>query len=205
MRIPLKIVIATRNLGKFREIKQILAGLPIQFQSTGEFPSLPKAEESGSTYLENAREKARIIAELCQTWALADDSGLEVEGLAWQPGVRASRYAGEDAGDGANIQKMLKELSAPHLSRRAVFRCTMVLKHPDGQEFVTEGELWGEILQSPQGSSGFGYDPVFFVPEKGKTLAQMGEEEKNRISHRTQALKKLIPTLQALISKSPSD
>ncbi len=156
-------------------------------------------QESGSTYLENAREKARRVAEYCQSWALADDSGLEVEGLAWQPGLRSSRYAGEGAGDEANIQKMLKDLSASHVSRRAVFRCTMVLRHPDGREFVTEGELWGEILHSPRGSSGFGYDPVFFVPEKGRTLAEMGEEEKNKISHRTQALQGLIPRLRTLI------
>ncbi len=195
----MKLIIATRNEGKFREIQQILAALPIQFQSAREFPLIPEVQESGSTYLENAREKAKIISESCQGWILADDSGLEVEGLGWQPGVRSSRYAGEDAGDAANIQKMLKDLSAPHVSRRAVFRCTMVLRHSDGREFVTEGELWGEILRSPRGSSGFGYDPVFFVPEKGKTLAEMGGEEKNRISHRTKALRKLIPKLRTLI------
>jgi XTP/dITP diphosphohydrolase len=189
--MAVKLVIATRNLGKLREIQEILAELPLKLLSLNDFPKVPEFEENASTYLENAREKARLVAEHSGLWSLADDSGLEVEALEWRPGVYSARFAGAEATDRDNIQQLLDELQQHPGQRRAVFRCTMVLRHPDGREFVTEGELWGEIVSVPRGSAGFGYDPVFLIPERGETLAQMGSQEKNKISHRTKALEKM--------------
>lgn len=189
---PPQIVLATRNAGKLAEIREILSDLPVEWVSLQNYPDCPEVAEDGSTYLENARQKARIIAAHCQAWALADDSGLEVETLDWEPGVYSARYAGEPGDDAKNNQKLLRELAGiPEEGRRAVFRCTMVLAHPDGREFVTTGELWGEISFQVRGEKGFGYDPLFLLPETGRTLAELGPTEKNRISHRTLALAKL--------------
>jgi XTP/dITP diphosphohydrolase len=131
---------------------------------------------------------------------LADDSGLEVEALEWRPGVQSARYAGDHPTYQDNIQKLLKELrDVPREKRRAVFRCCMVLFHPDGRERVSHGELWGVIRETPAGSHGFGYDPVFEIPEAGRTLAQMSLREKNKISHRVRALDKMKQHLQEIL------
>lgn len=181
----------------------MLAELPLQLVSLRDYPNLPLAEENGETYLANAVEKAAVAAEHSQCWVLADDSGIEVEGLNWQPGIRSARFAGEQASDEENNLKLLQALQEnPDLSRRAVFRCVLVLFHPDGAFVYTEGELWGEILDKARGEQGFGYDPLFYLPEKGKALAELSAEEKNRISHRTLALEKMKEHLRRLLAKN---
>lgn len=195
----LKIVLATRNLGKLREIQSILSDLPLQLQSLSEYPDAPEAQETGSTYLENAREKARLVAEYTGHWALADDSGLEVEALGWKPGLHSARFAGPNASDSDNIQKLLREFPRNADSKRAVFRCILVLRNRDGREFSTEGALWGVICSSPSGTDGFGYDPIFYLSDRKKTLAELSAEEKNKISHRTQALEKMKPHLRKIL------
>jgi len=195
---PPKIVVATRNAGKLAEIQALLADWSIEWHSLSEFPHAPEAPELADTYLENAREKAELIAAHTGCWALADDSGLEVEALGWRPGVRSARFAGDQATDEENIRKVLQELKTqPQAGRRAVFRCSIVLQSPEGKERSSEGELWGEIADQVLGEKGFGYDPIFFLPERGKTLAQMEPDEKNSLSHRTQALLRLRESLSA--------
>ncbi|MFO1464451.1 MAG: RdgB/HAM1 family non-canonical purine NTP pyrophosphatase [bacterium] len=195
----MKILLATRNEGKLREIRQILADPRIEWLSLRDYPSCPEARESADTYLENAREKARLAAEHSGLWALADDSGLEVEALGWRPGVRSARFAGPAADDRANNRRLLEELSeVPPERRRAVFRCVLVLRSPQGQELSAEGELWGKIAAEARGEGGFGYDPLFCL-ESGSCLAELSPEEKNRISHRTRALENLKPHLLHLL------
>jgi XTP/dITP diphosphohydrolase len=193
------VVVATHNAGKVSEIRDILKGFPLNFKNLGDFPGCPEVEESGATYLENAREKARTAASFSQEWSLADDSGLEVAALSGRPGVRSARFAGPRATDRDNIQKILQELSDRGLAGSpAAFRCVMVLRHPDGREFVSEGEWRGEIVLAPRGTKGFGYDPIFFLPEFGKTAAELTPDEKNRFSHRAQALRGIQKVLARL-------
>ena len=153
---------------------------------------LPEILEDGDTFFENAMKKARTVAEVTGLMALADDSGLEVDALNGAPGVRSARFAGPEASDADNNRKLLRELrDVPDGKRSSRFRCVMVLYHPSGRWISAEGSCEGMITQKPRGNSGFGYDPIFFVPEMGKTMAQIGPEEKNRISHRGGALREL--------------
>ena len=199
----MKILIATRNLGKFKEISDMLADLPLQLASLRDYPDLPETEEDGETYLANAIKKADVAAAFSGCWVLADDSGLEVEGLAWKPGIHSARFAKLGASDEENNAKLLEMLKERKgISRRAVFRCTLVLFHPDGAFIFTKGELWGEILEAPRGMQGFGYDPLFYLPEKTKTLAELDAEEKNRISHRTMALEKMKEHIRRLLPQN---
>lgn len=195
----MKLVVATRNAGKWREIQAILEAPGLEILSLRDFPNAPEVVEDGATYLENARKKARAVAEHCGDWALADDSGLEVDALGGRPGVHSARYAGEGAGDAENLQKLLHETAAVEPSRRgACFRCVLVLRHPDGREFSTEGELRGSLAGAPRGAGGFGYDPVFLPSGFAQTLAELSAEEKNRISHRRRALEKLKALLRSI-------
>lgn len=197
----MKLVLASQNKGKILEISNMLADLPVEVLSLQDFPGCPEAEEPHETYLENAQEKAKVAVEFCKTWVLADDSGLEVAGLNWGPGVISARYAGENVTYEDNYRKMLSELKGREgEDRKAVFRCCMVMLHPDGRELVTRGELWGVICHEPKGDQGFGYDPIFELPEKGQTLAQLSLEEKNKISHRTQALELMKEKIKDLIA-----
>ncbi len=196
----MKVVLASRNEGKLREIRSILTGPEIEWVSLCDFPSCPESEESGATYLHNARDKAVLTAEHTGCWALADDSGLEVEALNWQPGVRSARYAGKAGDDRANNARLLRELgSRPEAERRAVFRCILVLRDPRGQEFVANGELWGKIATLERGKEGFGYDPLFIPEGHAQTLAELGSGAKNRLSHRRCALEKLRQFLPILL------
>lgn len=197
--MPLKLVVATGNSGKLREIKDILKGDPIEVLSLKDFPGCPESEEPFQTYLENARDKARLVAEHCGTWALADDSGLEVEALGGRPGVLSARYAGEGVSYEDNYRKVLTEMEDIEEGRRgAVFYCCMVLRHPDGREFVTEGRLKGRITPAPRGDQGFGYDPIFYSEELHQTLAEIPLARKNQISHRHRALLQMAPILHRL-------
>jgi XTP/dITP diphosphohydrolase len=198
----MKLVLATRNAGKQREIQELLKKDPIEVLTLNDFPDCPDSVEPFDTYRENARDKARLVAEHCGCWALADDSGLEVDALNGRPGVLSARYAGDEVSYADNNLKVLRELSGvPENQRGARFRCCMVLRHPDGREFFTEGVLSGRITRTPKGEGGFGYDPIFFLPEKGKTMAELSLEEKNKVSHRHLALVKMLPILRGELGK----
>jgi XTP/dITP diphosphohydrolase len=198
---PQEVVIATRNPGKLREIKAILSSLPLKFLSLEDFPDLPEVVEDGATFAENAGKKARTIADFTGRPAIADDSGLAVDALQGRPGVFSSRYAGENATDGDRCQKLLEEMaSIPEGKRQARFVCAMAVARPEGRMEVVEGECSGWITLTPRGKHGFGYDPIFFVPQFGKTMAELEPEEKNRVSHRARALEKLKGILPAFLS-----
>ncbi len=198
-----KILLATANRGKIKEIKEILEGLDLDIVTLDDYPGLSLPPEDGSTFRENALIKARGAASKTGVAVLADDSGLEVDFLGGLPGIRSARYAGTGAQDKENWLKLLKELEGvPEEKRRARFRCALALVWPDGEEEVFEGSLDGVILGEPRGGHGFGYDPVFFIPEMGKTAAELTPNEKNSVSHRAKALEKLKNRLENRYKKS---
>jgi len=169
----------------------MLEDLNIEILSMNDYTDLPDVEEDGKTFFENAFKKAKIISEHTEEVVLADDSGLEVEYLGGEPGVYSSRYSGSDATDSSNMRKLLESLKDVSVEKRsAAFRCVLVLYSPDGRYMSFEGSLQGIIHDEPVGDGGFGYDPVFFLPEQKLTVAQLPPEEKNRISHRAQAVDK---------------
>ncbi len=166
-------------------------------QSLDDYPNLPDIIEDGNSFLDNALKKARTIAELTGEMVLADDSGLEVAALDGAPGIYSARYAGQGADDKKNILKLLSDLAGvPPEERAAAFRCILVLYRPDGRYDAFDGKWEGRIAEAPAGKRGFGYDPVFFLPERGITVAQLPAEIKNRISHRAKAAEKLKVWLQ---------
>jgi XTP/dITP diphosphohydrolase len=194
-----QLFVATGNRGKLSEIRAILHGVVDELLSPDQFPNLPEVEEDGATFEENAIKKARSAAQATGLPSLADDSGLVVDLLHGRPGVLSARYAGEGASDGANIAKLLQDLSSlPAEPKRAHFVCVMAFCLPDGSCATFHGELHGEIISDPAGSHGFGYDPVFYLPDYGMTLAQLDPEQKNVISHRAAALARLRGNLAAL-------
>ena len=183
-----KIVVGTRNSGKVREIQTALADLPFAVVGLPE-TDIPDVEETGTTFQENAILKARHYCQFTGEYCLADDSGLEVDALDGEPGVYSARYAGLDATDAANNEKLLTVLKeVPPSGRTARFRSVLVLAGPDGSLLLVDGVCEGVILDEARGTGGFGYDPLFYMPSQGKTLAEMTIEEKNRISHRGNAL-----------------
>lgn len=199
------VVLATRNQHKVQEIRDLLAELPMTFLSLADFPDLPEVIEDGSTCQENAVKKARETATGTGHWALADDTGLEVEALGGRPGVHAARYAGEHATYADNCEKLLEELKdIPQEQRGARFLTVMVLSDSQGHTEVVEGALQGQITEKFYGSKGFGYDPVFYVPDANKTLAEMTLAEKNSCSHRGQALRLAIDLLKQQLEVTPS-
>lgn len=195
----MKIVLASRNQGKLREIKDLLDGLGIEWVSLADIDDPPEVIEDGDTFYANALKKARIIAEYANCPALADDSGLEVEALQGAPGIHSARYSGPGADDLSNIEKLLRDLEGvPPDRRAAAFHCVLVLYYPDGCHQVFEGRWEGRISEVMRGRRGFGYDPVFYLGEAGKTVAELLPEEKNRRSHRAQAIRKLKRHLEAV-------
>ena len=183
-----KIVVGTRNNGKVREIQTALADLPFAVVGLPE-TDIPDVEETGTTFQENAILKARHYCQFTGEYCLADDSGLEVDALDGEPGVYSARYAGLDATDAANNEKLLTVLKeVPPSGRTARFRSVLVLAGPDGSLLLVDGVCEGVILDEARGTGGFGYDPLFYMPSQGKTMAEMTIEEKNRISHRGNAL-----------------
>jgi XTP/dITP diphosphohydrolase len=159
-------------------------------------------EETGETFAENALLKAETVAKKLNTIVLADDSGLKVDALGGQPGVYSARYAGEEKNDAANNAKLLSELAElPEQERGAQFHCTLALAHPEKESLVIEGEVEGYILAVPRGENGFGYDPLFYVPELEKSMAELSGEEKNKISHRAVALRKLEKELDSWLNQ----
>lgn len=193
----MELLVATRNAGKLREIAALLEGSGIVLRGLGDFPELPEVEEDGATFAENAQKKAATIARLSGRLTLADDSGLEVEALGGAPGVISARYAGVQGDDSGNNRKLLQELAGVAPERRgAAFVCAMALCTPDGECRHFFGRLPGMILESPRGAGGFGYDPLFYVPAHGQTLAELPLAEKNAISHRGQALRQAVAALR---------
>ncbi|MEK6797682.1 MAG: XTP/dITP diphosphatase [Planctomycetota bacterium] len=194
------LLIATSNPGKLREVRAILAGLPLNLLTLADFPDLPAAIEDGATFEENAAKKALHYAGHAGTWTLADDSGLEVDALGGAPGVYSARYAGEGADDRANNAKLIRELSGVPVKRRtARFRCAVALASPTEVLAKAAGAFEGLIVDEPRGPNGFGYDPHFFVPECNMTSAQMSPELKNSLSHRGQALRAIQPKIVQLL------
>jgi XTP/dITP diphosphohydrolase len=188
------LVLATRNQGKVREIESALSIASIAFQSLNNFPDLPEIIEDGSAFLENALKKARIISSHLHLPVLADDSGLEVDFLNGAPGIHSARFSGPAATDRENNEKLLGLLEGvPEERRTARFRCILVLYDPSGRWVQTEGACEGRIAFALKGDQGFGYDPVFYLPQFQKTMAQLPMETKNRISHRAKALEKMRP------------
>ena len=192
-----ELVLATRNPDKGRELAALLKGLGIRIRTLAEFPAVPEVVEDGDTCEANAVKKAVAIAQYTKLPAAADDTGLMVEALGGRPGVHAARYAGEGATYEDNCKKLLQELAGvPRERRGARFVTVAALADPDGKVEVVQGILDGLITDAPAGTKGFGYDPVFFVPELGKTLAQLTPDEKNRVSHRARAFEKVRELLQ---------
>jgi XTP/dITP diphosphohydrolase len=196
----LELFLATRNEGKIREIRELLKGCNTRIISLRDYPDAPEVVENGQSYRDNALKKARFFARWMGKLTLADDSGLEVDYLKGKPGVFSARYAGEVANDRENIRRVLRELEGISPPKRgAVFRCVMALVAPWGDEEVVEGECRGWIGLEERGEKGFGYDPIFVIPRYGKTVAELTLAEKNRLSHRGKALKKLIKILKGYI------
>lgn len=186
------LIVATRNKGKLLEIRKILEGVDGTIYSLEDFPDLPEIEEDGATFEQNAVKKASTVARLTGLPALADDSGLVVDYLGGRPGVYSARYAGPDATDAMNNERLLGELhGVPRERRGAAFHCVIALCQSDGSYATFAGELRGVILDAPRGTGGFGYDPLFLVEEEGLTLAELPLERKNSLSHRGKALDKL--------------
>ena len=187
-----QLVVATTNQGKLREIAHSLQGVVEQVISLAELSAIGPIVEDGETFQANALIKARTVGLATGLPVLADDSGLEVAALAGRPGVHSARYAGEQASDADNNAKLLREMAGiPPAERSAAFHCAMVLWFPGGRYEVFDGYLRGTILTAFQGTGGFGYDPLFLVDGAGQTLAELSLAEKNRLSHRGQALAQL--------------
>ena len=197
-----KLLIATRNPGKFNELSAILDGVPFTLVSLTQAQVDEDVEETGSTLEENATLKAVTYARLSGLPTLADDSGLEVEALGGEPGPLSSRYAGEQATDAQRIAFLLKKLeNIPEERRNARFRCVIAIARPSDPVELYTGECHGTIISRPRGSSGFGYDPVFLLPELGKTMAELSPQEKNRVSHRCIAARKAAAALKRRVAE----
>ena len=195
-----KLLIATRNPGKAREIATVLSDLPFEFVSLLDYPDAPEIEETGATFTENAVLKARAYAACTGELTLADDSGLEVDALGGAPGVLSSRFAPTDPERIAKLIDLMKEI--PDDGRSARFRCAIAVAWPDGRVETCEGSLEGVIAREPRGTNGFGYDPVLYLPELGKHVAELSPSEKNAISHRGKALVKAKELLSAVVANN---
>lgn len=194
----MRLVVASGNEGKRREIQAILAGLEVELVAMTEL-GVASPEETGDTFEANALLKARAVVEATGLPALADDSGLEVDALDGRPGVRSARYAGDDADDTANNAKLLTELAqVPASQRTARFVCAAALVTPDGEEQVVRGHMEGRVIDAPRGDGGFGYDPLFVSAGEQRTNAELPPEEKDARSHRGAAFRALRPHVQAL-------
>lgn len=196
-----KLVIASRNEKKKRELLQIIGDLDLEVATLNDFPEAPEVEEDGLTFHENAIKKAREIAQFTGCMSLADDSGLEVDALGGLPGVHSARFAGEPSDDERNNQKLLKMLEGvPAQERTARFRCVIAIAFPDGRVETTEGTCEGRVGFAPKGSAGFGYDPLFIPDGFDMTFAELSPEVKNSISHRGKALQKALEMLKSIQS-----
>ena len=195
-----KIVLATGNRGKVRELKKLLENMPVEVLSLADFPELPEVVEDGSTFAENALKKARQISRATGLLTLADDSSLEVDFLGGAPGVHSARFAGPRKSDADNNQKLLELLKdVPEEKRTARFRCVIAVAAPGARVETAEGTCEGIVGFAPKGEGGFGYDPLFYVPEFGRTFAELSMDIKNKISHRGKALIKARDILEEML------
>ncbi len=191
-----RVVVATKNPGKLREIREIL-GSKVRLLTLADFPDIGEIVEDGRTFEANAKKKALSVALRTGRVSLADDSGLEVDALDGAPGVYSARFAGEEATDEQNNGKLLRLLEdTPDAERTARFRCVIAVGAPDGAVRTAEGTAEGRILRGPRGTGGFGYDSLFLASSVGRTFAELPPEEKNRLSHRGNALRTALPLLR---------
>ena len=210
----MKLVLATRNPHKVKEIKGLFGNGSVEILSLRDFPEIPEIKEDGETLRENAIIKAREAAKKTGCLSMADDSGLEVHALGGKPGVRSARFAGEKVDYDSNNEKLLKLMRhLPREKRGACFRCVIAIARPPGgqhtknfgvQVEVVEGKCEGEIVSQPRGANGFGYDPVFLDTASGKTFAELTFPEKNKISHRSRALSKACRILETILKEEKS-
>lgn len=199
----IKLLIASNNKGKLREFQTLLEGLPFELITLKDAGITTSVDETGDTYQDNAKLKAVTYARLSGQLTLADDSGLEVDALGGEPGPRAARYAGENASDKEKIDFLLSKLkNVPWEQRKARFHCVIALAFPGDGTTVCQGECAGYIMLEPKGEQGFGYDPVFYVPEFDKTMAELSMEEKNQLSHRASAAKCARVELEKWLQKT---
>lgn len=195
-----EIIIATKNRGKARDFAALFAPLGYTVKTLLDFEDIGDVEETGVTFEENAVIKAETVAKKLGKITIADDSGLVVDALDGRPGIFSARYAGEDKDDEANIDKVLEEMATvPEDKRTARYYCALALAFPGGKTVVVNGTCEGIILRERRGTNGFGYDPIFYIPNLGKTMAEITLEEKNQISHRAEAMKKLEELLPSLM------
>ena len=194
-----KLVVATGNPGKLAEMQEYLTGLPWELELK---PPEIDVDETGTTFIANARLKASEVAKAVGKWSIADDSGLAVDALSGAPGIYSARYGKTDKD---RIDRLLKELSNTD-NRQAMFVCALAIANPDGKIVLeTEGRRHGEILESPRGNNGFGYDPIFYVPSQQQTFAEMSPETKGKVSHRAVAFELIMPELKQLSDKLASE
>ena len=194
-----KLLLATNNQAKVREYKSLLHSLPYELVTLAEQGITTVVSEVGETMEENARLKATLLADKSRLLALADDSGLAVDALGGEPGLLSARYAGENASDKDRVSYLLSRLKGvPWQKRSACFRCVIAIATPDGEVEFCSGECRGMITLDPRGKQGFGYDPIFYLPELDKTMAELPLETKNQISHRGQAARKVYQVLERL-------
>jgi XTP/dITP diphosphohydrolase len=199
----IKLLVATNNPGKVREYQALLRGLPLTLTYPAQEGIDIEVEETGSTFAQNARLKATAYARTSGLLTLADDSGLEVDALAGEPGTRSARYAGQGASDEDRYRLLLSKLEGvPWQQRTARFRCVIAVARPQGEVHTAQGTCEGVIAFEPRGEHGFGYDPVFYVPEHGQTMAELEPEVKNRISHRARAAEGARRILQELLGST---
>lgn len=197
----LRLLVATRNRGKLREYRQLLADMPVEVIDLEELGIMEEVAETGSTFVENAVQKALAYARLSGLWTWAEDSGLEVDALGGEPGVHSARFAGPEATDADRYRLLLQRMAhVPPGQRTARFRCVIAIATPEGRVELAEGHCEGEIALAPRGAHGFGYDPVFYLPDRQRTMAELPPEEKNRISHRAQAARTARQILERMLA-----
>lgn len=198
-----EVIIATKNPGKAMEFEHIFSSRGIKVRTLLDFPEIPDVDETGSTFEENAILKAEAVAQALGKMVIGDDSGLIVDALEGRPGIYSARYAGEPKNDENNTDKVLSELKGlPEEKRSARFYCALAVAIPGQETRTVSGTCEGRILEERRGSNGFGYDPVFYVPEKGLAMAELSSDEKNKISHRANALKKLDVDLDSILERA---
>jgi len=197
------VIIATKNPGKAREFEEIFASRGITVRTLLDFPEIPEVEETGTTFEENAILKAESISRALNKMVIGDDSGLIVDALEGRPGIFSARYAGEPKNDENNTDKVLVELQGvPDEKRTARFYCALAISIPGQETKTVSGTCEGQILEERRGTNGFGYDPVFYVPEKRQSMAELSSDEKNQLSHRANALKKLDVVLDSILERA---
>ncbi|WP_066063709.1 XTP/dITP diphosphatase [Neobacillus soli] len=198
-----EVIIATKNPGKAREFEHIFAPRGIEVRTLLDFPEIPDVEETGKTFEENAILKAEAVSQALNKMVIGDDSGLMVDSLEERPGIYSARYAGEPKNDQNNTDKVLSELKdVSDEERTARFYCALAVAIPGKKTLTVSGTVEGRILEARRGTNGFGYDPVFYVPSMGLAMAELSADEKNKISHRANALKKLDVVLDSILERA---